>query len=213
MNILFDLDGTLADTALDMGAALNLLLKEEGQTPLAEAEMRAIAGQGGAHMVRCGFGQDMPKVQFQTLLNRFLALYQKNLCVKTCLFTNVVHTLQQLSKRQITWGIVTNKPERLAAPLLSELNIGTQAACYVYGDTVATKKPEPDSLLHAAKLIKDSPEQCVYLGDSERDMQAAVRAGMQNWFADYGYEELPTNDAWKPQRIINDVADVLKHLS
>lgn len=210
--ILFDLDGTLADTAPDMGAALNQMLKEEGLAPLSEQQLRPAASQGGRSMVQRGYGEDLTAEQLESRLQRFLNLYREGLCIKTQLFPNVQETLKQLSERHITWGIVTNKPEFLAEPLLAALDLDTHAACRIYGDTTPEKKPSPLPLLYAAEVIARKPEHCIYVGDSERDVRAAADAGMNSWFAAYGYETALPGDI-QADRVIDDISDILEHLN
>ena len=212
--VLFDLDGTLADTAQDMGTALNLLLAEEGHTPIPLEDLRHTASHGGRNMVEYGFSTKMEESHLQSLILRFLDLYQQNLCVKTSLFPNVKKTLDQLSQKNIAWGIVTNKSGYLAEPLLTQLGIAEQAACRVYGDTTQEKKPSPMPLLHAADLIHRSPEHCLYVGDSERDIQAANKARMSPLFVTYGYGTMPSavNEANDTFRVIHNISDIFEYL-
>lgn len=185
--VLFDLDGTLADTARDMIIALNHLLEEEGQQPLTCKEFCPHLSQGAHGIIRFAFGEQLDTTKEQQLFERFLELYAENLCVNTCLFPEVASTLHKLTCSGIIWGVVTNKNRAYAEPLLAQLGITRHAACQVYGDTTPNKKPLPDSLIHATRQIRRTPNTCVYVGDSLHDMHAAIAAGIRPIFAAYGY--------------------------
>ena len=211
--ILFDLDGTLADTAPDLGAALNRLLQEQGREPVSYAQLRRHASRGGLGLIRFAFGESPDKETEARLVARFLKLYARGLCIKTRLFPGVENLLTQLSQRGIPWGIVTNKRSAFAEPLLQALGIGNGSVCRVYGDTTDHKKPHPQPLLHAAELLQLAPEQCFYVGDSERDVQAAKAAGMKAAIVTYGYE---FDGSQPPNReidaVLNNIADVMQHI-
>ena len=186
--LLLDLDGTLLDTAPDMGGALNLLRAEHGLEPLPAATIRPVVSHGAMRLVRLGF----PAAEgdaFESLRLRFLELYAANLALGTRLFPGFDAVLDALESRGQPWGIVTNKPGWLTDPLLASLGLDRRAACAVSGDTVAERKPHPLPLLHAARLIGVDPAACVYVGDAERDIQAGRAAGMTTVVAAYGYIE------------------------
>ncbi len=185
--VLFDLDGTLADTARDMAVVLNRLIDEEDGQKITYEEFCRHLSQGARGIVRFAFGGQADKTKEQRLLARFLELYAANLCVNTCLFPEVKTTLRELTRCGTIWGVVTNKNQVYAEPLLAQLGISPYAACQVYGDTTPNKKPSPDPLIYAAKEIRHKPETCFYVGDSAHDVQAASTAGMQPVFATYGY--------------------------
>jgi phosphoglycolate phosphatase len=192
--ILFDLDGTLLDTAPDMVGALNTLRREEGLAPLPYERVRGVVSHGAARLVQTGFAEadDARKAALQA---RFLEIYRASLSVGTRLFPGMEEVLERLDGRRLKSGIVTNKPAWLTDPLLAQLRLRTRFACVVSGDTLAERKPHPLPLMHAAKLAGVSPGQCVYVGDAERDVQAAHAAGMPALVANYGYLEAGEDSA------------------
>jgi 2-phosphoglycolate phosphatase len=184
--MLFDLDGTLLDTAPDMGGALNRLLDEEGHAPLPATTIRPCVSHGAARLVKLGF-PSVAGEEFERLRLRFLELYARHLAVATQPFPGLLDLLDELERRSVRWGVVTNKPGWLTDPLLAQLGLSQRAGCVVSGDTVAERKPHPLPLLHAADLIRVAPQACVYVGDAERDIQAGRAAGMRTVVAAYGY--------------------------
>ena len=184
--VLFDLDGTLLDTAVDMAAALNAVLSEEGREPLPFAEVRPEVSHGSTGLLRLGFGQLEPATE-QRLRERFLSLYAADLHSGTRLFEGMARVLAEIERRSIPWGVVTNKPGWLTEPLLDALEMTERAACVVSGDTLPERKPHPAPLHHAAALIGADPRECIYVGDAERDVQAGRAAGMRTIVAAYGY--------------------------
>jgi N-acetyl-D-muramate 6-phosphate phosphatase len=184
--ILFDLDGTLLDTAPDMVGALNTLLQEQGLAPLPYDEVRCVVSHGAARVVKTGFPDASPE-RCADLQRRFLEIYRGALSRGTRLFPGMEQVLDTLARRRLKSGIVTNKAAWLTDPLLEELGIRARFDCVVSGDTVAERKPHPLPLLHAAMLAEVSPGECIYVGDAERDVQAARAAGMPALVADYGY--------------------------
>ncbi len=184
--ILFDLDGTLLDTAPDMVGALNALRHEKGLEPLAYESVRPVVSHGGARVVKTGFPGASAE-DHAALLRRFLEIYRGALAQGTRLFPGMDRVLHALAGRRLKAGVVTNKPAWLTDPLLEELGLRPRFDCVVSGDTVAERKPHPMPLLHAAALAGVSAEECIYVGDAERDVQAAHRAGMPAVVASYGY--------------------------
>ena len=185
---LFDLDGTLLDTAPDLAAALNVLLTEEGRKPLPLATVRPHVSTGAIAVVHTGFPEiERGSAEFEALRQRFLAQYGAALAVHTKLFPGFEAVLATLESQSVPWGIITNKVAWLTEPLLDELGLLARAACVVSGDTLAVRKPHPDPLLLAAKRIGMPPAACVYVGDALRDVQAARAAGMVPLGARYGY--------------------------
>ncbi len=175
--LLLDLDGTLLDTAPDMGGALNLLRAEHGLDPLPAHVIRPVVSHGAMRLVALGFPEATGDT-FEALRRRFLDLYAANLAIGTRLFPGFEDVLESLESRGLPWGIVTNKPGWLTDPLLAALGLDRRAACAVSGDTLAERKPHPLPLLHAARLVGVEPARCVYVGDAERDIQAGRAAGM-----------------------------------
>jgi phosphoglycolate phosphatase len=185
--ILFDLDGTLADTAPDLAFALNTLRAEQGLNLLAYDAIKWCVSEGTPALLRLGFGLTPADPGFETLRGRFLEIYAANLARETRLFAGFPEVLDSLDQRHAVWGVVTNKPAWLTEPLLQALGIAHRAACIVSGDSTANRKPHPEPLLHAAKLCGVAPERCVYLGDSVNDIRAGRAAGMTALVAMFGY--------------------------
>lgn len=200
--VLFDLDGTLLDTAPDMAAALNALRCVEGLRPLPFDEIRPHVSHGAARLIEIGFGCTTG-ARFEDLRNRFLALYSADIAEHTCPFDGLTLLLDRLEAANIAWGIVTNKPGWLTVPLLAAIGLDARAGCIVSGDTLAERKPHPLPLLHAAALLGCEPRQCVYVGDAERDVLAGRAAGMRTVVAAFGY--LGEDDdpvSWGPDAIV-----------
>jgi phosphoglycolate phosphatase len=212
--LLLDLDGTLLDTAPDMGGALNRLRGEHGLAPLPAEVIRPVVSHGAMRLVALGF-PDVTGAAFETLRLRFLEIYAANLAVGTRLFPGFDAVLESLETRGLPWGIVTNKPGWLTDPLLAALGLDRRAACAVSGDTVGERKPHPLPLLHAARLVGIEPERCLYVGDAERDIQAGRAAGMTTVVAAYGYlaaGEDPLH--WQPHGVVNapdELLDWMEH--
>ncbi len=196
--VLFDLDGTVLDTAPDMARVLNQLLSERGRRVLPAATIRPVVSHGSLGLLQLGFGFGAEHAEFAELRQQFLDLYQNDLIGSgPALFAGMAVVLTALEQQGIPWGIVTNKPEYLTWPLLSLLALDTRSACVVGGDTVARAKPDPLPLLHACALLDVAPERCLYVGDAERDVVAGQRAGMTTVIARYGYiGAQDTPDAW-----------------
>jgi 2-phosphoglycolate phosphatase len=184
--VLFDLDGTLLDTAPDMIGALNALRREHSLAPLPYEAIRGVVSHGAARMVKAGFADADPETLLR-LQQRFLEIYRGALSRETRLFPGMDVVLETLAGWRIKSGIVTNKPAWLTEPLLAELGLRARFACVVSGDTLAERKPHPLPLLHAAALAEVSPAECIYVGDAERDVQAAHGADMPALVANYGY--------------------------
>ena len=194
--VLFDLDGTLLDTALDFMVALNALRAEEQLPPLPYEEVRCQVSHGANALVKLGFGV-LPPTQHEVMRKRLLDIYRRQLARHTQLFEGGDEMLTELERRGLSWGIVTNKPGWLTEPLLVEVKLHTRARAVVSGDTLAERKPHPLPLLHAAAAMGVRPDECVYVGDAERDMQAAQAAGMYALIAGYGYlGDADHADAW-----------------
>lgn len=185
--VLFDLDGTLADTAPDLAAALNILRREEGLEELPYGRIRAHVSNGSSALIRIGFDGDEREPDFERRRLRLLDIYRQHLCVDTCLFPGMAAVLDELERRRCRWGIVTNKPGWLTEPLVAAMGLAGRAACVVSGDTVSRRKPHPEPLLHAAAMTGVTPGECVYIGDASRDVLAGHEAGMGTLVALYGY--------------------------
>ncbi|MBV6418008.1 MAG: N-acetylmuramic acid 6-phosphate phosphatase [Steroidobacteraceae bacterium] len=184
--VLFDLDGTLLDTAPDMVGAMNALRAEERLPPVGFETARAQVSHGSNGLMRVGF-PDAGGETLERLRERFLALYRARLADETDFFPGGAEVLEYLEQAALPWGVVTNKPGWLAEPLLDALGLATRAACLVSGDTLPVRKPNPQPLLHAAGTIGVAPAACVYVGDARRDVEAALAAGMRAVVASFGY--------------------------
>ncbi len=185
--ILFDLDGTFADTAPDLGHALNALLRAHGKPALPLEQVRKVASSGARGMLGVGFGIAPGDPGYEALVAEFLTLYERDLCRETRLFPGIEALLAEIESRKLSWGIVTNKAERFTLPLLRLLGLAERAACIVSGDSTPHRKPHPGPLLAAAGIARVEPAACIYLGDDERDMIAGRAAGMRVAVAEYGY--------------------------
>jgi N-acetyl-D-muramate 6-phosphate phosphatase len=184
--VLFDLDGTLLDTAPDLARALNALRHEQGLAPLAFDAIRGWVSHGSAALVRLGFPQ-ATESQFLALRARLLELYRADLARETRPFAGVPELLAEIEARGMRWGIVTNKPGWLTLPLLETLGLSARAGSIVSGDSLPERKPHPAPLRHAAAELAVTPAACLYVGDAERDVQAARAAGMRVVVACFGY--------------------------
>lgn len=185
--ILFDLDGTLIDTAPDMAAALNDLLSAEGRQPLPFADIRPHVSHGAAGLLRVGFGLEGESTEMTRLRTSFLDRYQANLAGASRPFPGIDALLHRIEDRGHAWGVVTNKPGWLTEPLLRLLGLDARAAAVVSGDTLEQRKPHPAPLLHACALAGFAPAEAIYVGDAERDVAAGIAAGMDTFVALYGY--------------------------
>jgi len=211
--ILFDLDGTLVDTAPDLAFALNTLLEQEGYAALPYDDIRPVASHGSPGLLDLGFGISTDDENYSPLQKRFLQLYQDNIARETALFDGMEDVLSSLEKVGITWGIVTNKPAFLTEPLLEQLNLSHRAGCIVSADTTPFSKPHPAPMLHACEIIQHQPEQCLYIGDAKRDIEAGKNANMQTVTALYGYlSDQDDPDSWLADTVIQHPRDILQWL-
>jgi phosphoglycolate phosphatase len=207
--LLLDLDGTLLDTAPDMGAALNALRAEHGREPLPYGAIRAQVSHGSPALVRLGF-PGVATAEHERLRRRFLELYHQMLSVGTKIFPGFESVLASLEAGGVPWGIVTNKPGWLTAPLLVALGLERRAGCVVAGDTLPLRKPRPEPLWHGAALIEVAPDACVYVGDTERDVIAGRAAGMGTVAVRYGYRAEDDDPAtWLPDGVVDAPAELL----
>ncbi len=211
--VLFDLDGTLADTAPDLAHALNELLREEGKNELPYETIRPEVSHGATALIKLGFGLASGDKEFDRLRQRFLVLYSENLSRHTRPFAGIESLLQTLQKKGINWGVVTNKPAFLTDPLVASLDLTPAPACVVSGDTTNNRKPHPEPMLHACAAAGSRPEQCLYVGDAERDIQAGKHAGMKTLVALFGYiSEDETPDRWGADGMIRAPGEILDWL-
>lgn len=212
--VLFDLDGTLLDTAPDMVGALNDLRAEQSLSPIDYVIARAHVSHGAFGLVDIAFGR-IDAVERVRLRDRFLEIYASRVATKTTLFDGMESVLDQVEAAGLAWGIVTNKPGSLTEPLLEALGLLSRCACVVSGDTVANRKPHPEPLLHAMRQINAASgpgdaAQLMYVGDADRDIQAGKAAGMITVAATYGY--IPPDDdplQWNADHIIEHPPQLL----
>ena len=200
--VLFDLDGTLADTAPDLANALNYVLKKHNCDALPFETIRPFVSHGGMALVTLGFGEEHP--EFDVLYKELLDHYQANIAAETTLFPGMDELLLELENQDISWGVVTNKPGWLTDPLIKALNLTSRAATVVSGDTLEERKPHPAPLLHACEQAGSKADECLYVGDAERDIEAGNRAGMISIVALFGYiAESDAPDTWGAHSSIN----------
>lgn len=208
--VLFDLDGTLVDTAPDMVAVLQEMQRAHKLAPVPYQVGRANVSNGAIGLLHVGFPD--AHVEYNSALHlEYLERYQDRLCVDSVVFPDLDNLIDELDVAEVRWGIVTNKPERLTLPLLRTLGLDTRSACNVSGDTLPERKPHPAPLLHACELIDVSPRHAMYVGDAARDIEAGRAAGMATIAAAYGY--ITDDDdpkAWGADQIAADTADLAK---
>ncbi|MFH1604715.1 MAG: HAD-IA family hydrolase [Pseudomonadota bacterium] len=211
--VLFDLDGTLADTAPDLARALNRVRAANELAPMPLEITRPYTSSGARGLLKVGFCLVPGDERYETLRLQFLDFYAAGICVDTRLFEGMAELLAQLEQDRLPWGVVTNKAERFTLPLLQGLHLAGRAACIVGGDTTARLKPHPDSLLHAAAALRLPPSTCLYVGDDLRDVQAARAAGMPVLAAKYGYlGHGGPIESWQADAIIEHPHQVLDYL-
>jgi phosphoglycolate phosphatase len=185
--VLFDLDGTLLDTAPDFAVVVNRMLREHGRAPLPFAQIRATVSHGARALVQLAFGLADGEPGFETLRSRLLELYESGLAIETTPFEGIRELLVTLAERGIVWGVVTNKPHYLAEPLLARMGLQPPAAVLVCPDHVSRTKPDPEPLLLACHRLGCEPGRSIYVGDHARDIEAGRRAGMRTIAAAWGY--------------------------
>jgi phosphoglycolate phosphatase len=184
--VLFDLDGTLLDTAPDMAAALNSMRAADGLPALPFGKVRELVSHGARALVRFGYPQ-APDSELEPLRARFISVYAEQLVVETRPFAGISAAIARLEAANRRWGIVTNKPAALTVPLLERVRLAGKPGVVVCGDTLLQRKPHPAQLLHAAALLGVAPGECIYIGDAQRDVLAARAANMAVFVALYGY--------------------------
>ena len=211
--VLFDLDGTLVDSAPDLGAAVNRMRTGRGLAPLSDAELRPHASHGARGLIGAGFGITPAEPEYLSLRDEFLGYYHEALCVRTVLFPGVAALLDALETAGLPWGIVTNKATWLTLPLLDALQLRGRPGCIVCGDTTPRAKPHPEPLLAAAGILALPPMECVYVGDAERDVEAGNAAGMSTLVARYGYiRQDETPDLWPAHGHLDSAMELLSWL-
>lgn len=211
--VFFDLDGTLVDTAPDLGFALNTLLQQEGHAPLPHDLIRPQASNGSAGLLGLGFGITADDANYRLLQQRFIKLYQENITRESDLFPGMAEVLSHLEEAKLPWGIITNKPAFLTTPLVEQLGLAKRAACVVSGDTTTHSKPHPAPMLYACELTSQIPENCLYIGDAARDIKAGKNTNMTTLAARYGYITADDNlESWQADGIIDHPHELLRWL-
>jgi len=210
--VLFDLDGTFADTAPDLTYALNRVRDARGLPALPLAATRPYASQGARGLIGAGFNLHPGDAGYDTLRDEFLAAYAENLCRETRLFAGIPELLDRLEARALPWGIVTNKAESFTLPLLDLLKVRGRSACVIGGDTTGKIKPHPEPLLAASRAIGLAPAACIYVGDDRRDVEAGQAAGMKTAIAKWGYLNGQDPENWNADHMIEKPQDLLRFL-
>jgi N-acetyl-D-muramate 6-phosphate phosphatase len=211
--VLFDLDGTLIDSAPDLGSAANAMLVRRGLDPIPLDRYRALAGSGARGMLRVAFDIDAGQRDFELLKQEFFSEYQACLTTRTQAFEGVSEMLLALNLAGLHWGVVTNKGERFTGPLKRAMGLFETAATVISGDTTPHAKPHPEPLLEAARRLALPPEACLYVGDDLRDIQAGRAADMKTVAALYGYLGLEADvSSWGADASITSPADLLQLL-
>ena len=209
--VFFDLDGTFADTAPDIAAALNHTRATRKLAPLPFKILRPQTSHGSPGLLKVGFGITPESPEYNELREIFLDYYTRNICVETRLFDGMALLVDALEQRGLPWGIITNKPHRYTVPLMEALGYAKRAACLISADTCTHAKPHPAPMLKACEIVGAAPEHCLYLGDDLRDMQAANASNMRGIIAHYGYVNDTVHD-WGAQGGITTPLDLLDWL-
>ena len=207
--VLFDLDGTLADTAPDLAAAVNRLRADQSLEPMPLEQLRPFASAGARGLVHAGFGVKPGEGEYDALREAFLEFYRERPCVDTRLFPGIAELLQEFARRAIPWGVVTNKATRFTERIIATLKLAP--ACVVCGDTTPHLKPHAAPMLLAAEQLALPAKDCVYLGDDLRDIQAARAAGMRAVAVDWGYHHPESGgpEAWNADAVIAHPRDLI----
>jgi phosphoglycolate phosphatase len=184
--VLFDLDGTLVDTAPDMVAALQEMQRDHGYEPVAYPLGRANVSNGAMGLLRVGF-PDVDEEGRSDLVGEYIERYAERICEATTVFSGVDTLLESLDAAGCPWGVVTNKPEHLTNPLLEQLGLASRSICAISGDTLAVRKPAPEPILLGCDIAGVEPHRTIYVGDAARDIEAGLRAGAATIAAGYGY--------------------------
>jgi phosphoglycolate phosphatase len=210
--ILFDLDGTFADTAPDLARAINTMRSRRDLPPLSVDATRPVTSTGARGLLNVGFGIQPEHPDYAAMRAEFLELYSKDLCRETRVFPGMPELLSHIENRGWKWGIVTNKAEGLAKPLIDQLGLSGRCACVIGGDTTPHTKPHPDPLLAACRVMNIEPNQCTYIGDDKRVVEAGRAAGMKTIAVRYGYLNGGDPDAWGADAVVDCPQDAIPYL-
>jgi phosphoglycolate phosphatase len=211
--VLFDLDGTFADTALDLHHTMNLQLERHGRAPISFQQFRPTVSHGSRAMLQLSFGIAPEHPDFSTLQSEFLDLYLQNIALQTRPFDGMLELVEKLESQAIPWGIVTNKPARLTDPLMQKLGLRQRASSVISGDTTPFAKPHPEPILQACRESGARPEHTLYVGDAQRDIEAGRNAGTRTLIAMFGYlADTDSPDSWQADGKIDHPAQILDWL-
>lgn len=209
--ILFDLDGTLVDTAPDLGHALNMQLERHGKPALTMDEIRPVASHGSKGLLALGFGLTPEHADFDKMRIEYLSLYDEVFTRSPALFGGMQEVLDNIESRNLRWGIVTNKPRRFTEPLVKAMGLYNRAATVICGDDATQPKPSPETLFMACDQAKVTISDAIYIGDAERDIQAGQAAGMKTVVAMYGYLDASDHpENWSADYFVQQPLDILK---
>jgi len=212
--VLFDLDGTLIDSAPDLGFAADQMRVSRGLPSLALDVYRPLAGAGARGMLSVAFGMGPQDPQFDAMREEFFCNYERCMTERTYVFDGVAEMLESLLGARLQWGVVTNKAMRFTDPLTRDMPLFLTAAAVISGDTTPHAKPHPEPLLEAARRMGVDPARCMYVGDDERDIQAGLAAGMATVAADYGYlGDKADTAAWGAHARIKSPLELLQLLA
>ena len=213
ISVLFDLDGTFADTSLDLCYALNTLLKKNNKPLVDKSTIKYHISRGAEGLINYGFGNDLSGKEKIELKKEFLDLYDENTTQHVTLIKGIANLIDQIESKKILWGIVTNKHSKFAIKVMEELNYHDRASCLVTRDMVDNAKPAPDSLILACYKLNKEPENSIYVGDDRRDIIAGQRAKMKTAIADFGF--INTNDNindWNADIILSKPSELIKYI-
>lgn len=211
--ILFDLDGTLLDTAPDLGFALNMQRERHGLPPLPQSTIRPFASHGSKGLLSVGFDITPEDKRFGRMREEYLNLYDEVFTRSPEFFEGIEAVLAEIESRKIPWGIVTNKPRRFSEPLINAMQLQQRVSCLVCGDDTARAKPYPDSLFMACQMTGREAAGCIYVGDAERDVQAGRAAGMKTVVALFGYIDATDKpEEWGADAMISRPEELLQLL-
>ena len=211
--VLFDLDGTLADTALDLGGALNTMLREQGLPEVSMDEIRPVASHGASGLLKLGMNLDKTDPNHARLRQQYLDTYETCFDKDTVLFAGIDDLVQAIHARGLKWGIITNKPHIFTHRLVPQLGFSVAPDGVVSGDTTAEAKPSTKPMFYACEQIDIAPEACLYVGDAERDMQAGKNAGMKTVLVSWGYIHADDKtEEWPADSVIDTPEQLLQLL-
>ena len=208
--VLFDLDGTLLDTAPDFASVLNAMLRRHGRAPLPYQHVRQTVSDGARALIKLGFDIEPPHADFADLLQELLSNYRSQLSEKTTLFQGVTELLTQIEEQNLLWGIVTNKPQLYTDAILRDLNLDHRSGATICPDHVTHKKPHPESIHLACSYLNCEAREVIYVGDHRRDIEAGINAGSLTIAAGWGY--ISPNDPpehWGADTIASKAEEIL----